>query len=121
MSDKTDAVLAPLDALYAKCLSQVQTIAALDPTTGPAGWDEYTCTCAHEFAWDLATLVTPADGDPLQTQAEIMRGYSRPRWGAAPGEDDYQGPLDTPTALITYGLSSFANVLQHVELRRDSV
>ncbi|MDX2295887.1 MULTISPECIES: hypothetical protein [Streptomyces] len=118
MSDKTDAHLAPLDALYAKCLSQVQMIAALDPAAGPAGWDEYTCTCAHEFAWELATLVTPDGEDPLQAQAEIMRGYRRPPAGEAPGEDGYQGPLDTPSGLITYGLSSFANVLRHIEQRR---
>ncbi|MEU7115050.1 hypothetical protein [Streptomyces sp. NPDC046182] len=44
---------AELSRIYERCIEQVRTIAALDPTKPVEDWNQYTCTSANEFAADV--------------------------------------------------------------------
>lgn len=102
---------AELSRVYGRCVEQVRTIAALDPTKPVEGWEQYTCTSAHEFATDieLAWIAAHPEHNSRDTYWAIM--------GSVPIErESVLG--DSPTRYITYGLTSFARVLQCIEAMR---
>ncbi|MGW4186248.1 hypothetical protein ACWEK2_29265 [Streptomyces albidoflavus] len=102
---------AELSRIYEGCIEQVRMIAALDPSKPVEGWDQYTCTAAREFASDVDTAWAEAhpEHDSHQTYEAIMGDLSIER-GSVPG--------DLPTRYITYGLTSYARVLQCIEAMR---
>ncbi|MFD5421807.1 hypothetical protein ACFWJT_27715 [Streptomyces sp. NPDC127069] len=102
---------AELSRIYERCIEQVRAIAALDPTKPVEGWDQYTCTAAKEFASDveMAWIGAHPEHEVRDTYWAIM--------GGVPIE--HEGVLgDSPTRYITYGLTSFARVLQCIEAMR---
>ncbi|GAA2560089.1 hypothetical protein ACWGS5_13485 [Streptomyces albidoflavus] len=102
---------AELSRIYEGCIEQVRIIAALDPSKPVEGWDQYTCTAAHEFASDAQTAWVEAhpEYEWRETYKAIMGDLSIQR-GSVPG--------DLPTRYITYGLTSYARVLQCIEAMR---
>lgn len=102
---------AELSRIYEGCIEQVRMIAALDPSKPVEGWDQYTCTAAHEFASDAQTAWVEAhpEHEWRETYKAIMGDLSIER-GSVPG--------DLPTRYITYGLTSYARVLQCIEAMR---
>ncbi|MEU3189512.1 hypothetical protein ABZ686_02455 [Streptomyces sp. NPDC006992] len=102
---------AKLSRIYERCIEAIRTIAALDPTKPVEGWDQYTCTAANEFAADveMAWIAAHPEHEVRDTYWAIM--------GGAPIE---RGSVleDSPTGYITYGLTSFARVLQCIEAMR---
>ncbi|MFD6243134.1 MULTISPECIES: hypothetical protein [Streptomyces] len=102
---------AELSRIYEACIEQVRMIAALDPSKPVEGWDQYTCTAAHEFASDAQTAWVEAHSEYewRETYKAIMGDLSIQR-GSVPG--------DLPTRYITYGLTSYARVLQCIEAMR---
>ncbi|MEV0749846.1 hypothetical protein AB0I75_32365 [Streptomyces sp. NPDC050273] len=102
---------AKLSHIYERCIDQVRTIAALDPTNPVEGWDRYTCTAANEFASDIqiAWLGAHPEHEGRSTYEAIMGGVPIER-------ESVLG--DSPTRYITYGLTSFARVLQCIEAMR---
>ncbi|RZD77130.1 hypothetical protein [Streptomyces albidoflavus] len=102
---------AELSRIYEACIEQVRMIAALDPSKPVEGWDQYTCTAAHEFASDAQTAWVEAhpEYEWRETYKAIMGDLSIKR-GSVPG--------DLPTRYITYGLTSYARVLQCIEAIR---
>lgn len=104
---------AELSRVYGRCVEQVRTIAALDPTKPVEGWEQYTCMNAHEFATDveLAWIGAHPEHDSRDTYWAIMGGVPIKRESVSDG--------DSPTRYITYGLTSFARVLQCIEAMRD--
>ncbi|MCX5401424.1 hypothetical protein [Streptomyces sp. NBC_00102] len=75
------------------------------------GWDKYTCTSANEFALDvqMAWVRIHPEHDARDAYAAIMSGVPVER-------ESVSG--DSPTCCITYGLTSFARVLQCIEAIR---
>ncbi|WLQ69229.1 hypothetical protein OG279_37855 (plasmid) [Streptomyces sp. NBC_01201] len=104
---------AELSRIYERCLEQVRTIAALDPTKPVVEWDRYTCTSANEFASDveMAWMGAHPEHKTRDTYSAIMGGVPVER-------ESVSG--DSPTRYITYGLTSFARVLQCIEAMRAS-
>ncbi|WP_341722232.1 hypothetical protein [Streptomyces albidoflavus] len=102
---------AELSRIYECCIEQVRMIAALDPSKPVEGMDQYTCTAAHEFASDAQTAWVEAhpEYEWRETYKAIMGDLSIQR-GSVPG--------DLPTRYITYGLTSYARVLQCIEAMR---
>ncbi|MFF8702967.1 MULTISPECIES: hypothetical protein [Streptomyces] len=102
---------AELSRIYESCIEQVRMIAALDPSKPVEGWDQYTCTAAHEFASETETAWVEAhpEYEWRETYRAIMGDFSIER-GSVPG--------DLPTRYLTYGLMSFARVLQCIEAMR---
>ncbi|MEU3656442.1 hypothetical protein AB0E67_27275 [Streptomyces sp. NPDC032161] len=102
---------AELSRIYECCIEQVRTIAALDPTKPVEGWDQYTCTAANEFASDveMAWIGAHPEHEARDTYSAIM--------GGVPVESE-SVLGDSPTRYITYGLTSFARVLQCIEAMR---
>ncbi|MFI1568763.1 hypothetical protein ACH4ZX_38075 [Streptomyces sp. NPDC020490] len=102
---------AELSRIYERCIEQVRMIAALDPTKPVKDWDRYTCTAAKEFASDaeMAWIGAHPEHEVRDTYLAIM--------GGVPIE--HESVLgDSPTRYITYGLTSFARVLQCIEAMR---
>ncbi|MCL7370411.1 hypothetical protein [Streptomyces ardesiacus] len=108
MSQDLDA---ELSRIYGRCLAEVRTIAALDPAKPVEGWSQYTCTSAKEFASDveMAWIAAHPEHEVRDTYWAIMGGVPIER-------DSVSG--DLPTGYITYGLASFARVLQCIEAMR---
>ncbi|MEU1216629.1 hypothetical protein ABZ424_30360 [Streptomyces sp. NPDC005790] len=102
---------AELSRIYERCIEQVRTIAALDPTKPVVEWDQYTCTSANEFASDveMAWIGAHPEHKTRDTYWAIMGGVPVER-------ESVSG--DSPTRYITYGLTSFARVLQCIEAMR---
>lgn len=102
---------AELSRIYGRCIEQVRTIAALDPAKPVMDWGQYTCTSANEFAMDveLAWIGAHPEHEARDTYQAIMGGVPIER-GSVLG--------DSPTRYITYGLTSFARVLQCIEAMR---
>lgn len=108
MSQDLDA---ELSRIYERCIEQVRTIAALDPTKPVVEWNQYTCTSANEFASDAGMAWNGAHPEhkARDTFGAIMGGV----------------PIDlesvrgnSSTRYITYGLTSFGRVLQCIEAMR---
>ncbi|THA76116.1 hypothetical protein E6R60_15455 [Streptomyces sp. A0642] len=99
---------AKLSRIYERCIEQVRTIATLDPTKPVEGWNQYTCTSADEFASDveMAWIGAHPEHEARITHGAIMGGIPIER-------ESVLG--DSPTRYITYGLTSFARVLQCIE------
>ncbi|MFJ8982435.1 hypothetical protein [Streptomyces sp. NPDC102282] len=108
MSQDLDA---KLSSIFERCIGQVRTIAALDPTKPVQDWDQYTCTSANEFAMDaeMAWIGAHPEHGAGATYRSIMDGVPLER-------ESVLG--DSPTRYITYGLTSFGRVLQCVEAMR---
>ncbi|MBL3808463.1 hypothetical protein [Streptomyces sp. BRB081] len=108
MSQELDA---ELSRIYERCIEEVRRIAALDPGKPVEGWNRYTCTSANEFASDveMAWVRTHPEHEVRDTYRAIMDGVPVER--ASVSED-------SPTSYITYGLASFARVLQCIEAMR---
>ncbi|MEU5400174.1 hypothetical protein ABZ348_12890 [Streptomyces sp. NPDC005963] len=102
---------AELSRIYERCIEQVHTIAALDPAKPVERWNQYTCTSANEFAVDveMAWIGDHPEHEVRDTYRAIMDGVPIEREGASG---------DSPTGYITYGLTSFARVLQCIEAMR---
>ena len=102
---------AELSRIYERCIEEVRTIAALDPTKPVEGWGQYTCTAANEFASDveMAWIAAHPEHEVRDTYWAIMGGVPIER-------ESVSG--DSPTRYITYGLTSFARVLQCIEAMR---
>ncbi|MEU0287460.1 hypothetical protein [Streptomyces sp. NPDC006147] len=102
---------AELSRIYERCIEQVRTIAALDPTKPVEDWDQYTCTSANEFASDveMAWIEAHPGHEARDTYRAIMDGVPIER-------ESVLG--DSPTRYITYGLTSFGRVLQCIEAMR---
>ncbi|MEV7445723.1 hypothetical protein AB0O22_32080 [Streptomyces sp. NPDC091204] len=102
---------AELSRIYERCIGQVRTIAALDPTKPVEGWNQYTCTSANEFASDV---------EMAWIGAHPGYGTHDAYWaimGGVPIESE-SVLGDSPTRYITYGLTSFGRVLQCIEAMR---
>ncbi|MFF9819801.1 hypothetical protein [Streptomyces sp. NPDC014006] len=102
---------AELSRIYELCIEQVRKIAALDPTKPVEGWDQYTCTSAHEFAADAERAWIGA-----HPKYEVRDPYGAIMGGVPIGRESVSG--DSPTRYITYGLTSFGRVLQCIEAMR---
>lgn len=102
---------AELSRIYERCIEEVRTIAALDPSKPVEGWSQYTCTSANEFALDVETAWIGA-----HPEHEVRDTY-RAIMGGVPIKRD-SVPGGSPTGYITYGLTSFARVLQCIEAMR---
>lgn len=113
MTNLSPAFEAELSSVYAECLDQIRIISALDPTKAVVDWDQYTCTCAHEFAYDLAVAWNEHvdDGNDAVRVLGVIKsqfpGWLRDR------------DSSRPSWLITYGLISFGKILECVEAIRD--
>ncbi|MET9536941.1 hypothetical protein ABZY16_05465 [Streptomyces sp. NPDC006553] len=99
---------AELSRIYERCIEQVRTIAALDPTKPVEEWDQYTCTSANEFASDveMAWIGAHPGHEGRDTYRAIMGGVPIEHESVLGG---------SPTRYITYGLTSFGRVLQCIE------
>ncbi len=102
---------AELSRIYERCIEQVRMIAAFDPAKPVEGWNQYTCTCANEFATDaeMAWIAAHPGHGMRDTYLAIM--------GDLPAEHKNVS-RGSPTQYITYGLMSFARVLQCIEAMR---
>ncbi|MFJ3026004.1 hypothetical protein ACIPH4_34320 [Streptomyces tendae] len=102
---------AELSHIYERCIEEVRRIAALDPAKPVEGWSQYTCTSANEFAADveMAWIKVHPEHEVRDTYRAIM--------GSVPIERASVSG-DLPTGYITYGLTSFARVLQCIEAMR---
>ena len=113
MNEPASEFEAKLNKIYARCLDQIRTISAFDPTQPIEGWDQYTCTCANEFALDLAHAWSEhTDNDDVLTAYNVIRDGSSTDWLR---ERDQQ----TPAGFIAYGFATFANVLKYIEAIRE--
>ncbi|MEU1824155.1 hypothetical protein ABZ502_17225 [Streptomyces abikoensis] len=102
---------AELSRIYERCIEQVRMIAALDPTKPVEGWSQYTCTAANEFASDVEMAWIGA-----HPEHEVRDTYRAIMGDALVEHESVTG--DSPTRYITYGLMSFARVLQCIEAMR---
>ncbi|MFE5602966.1 hypothetical protein ACFQ8O_27730 [Streptomyces coelicoflavus] len=102
---------AELSRIYERCIEEVRTIAALDPTKPVEGWSQYTCTAANEFAADVDMAWSGA-----YLEHEVRDAY-RAIMGGVPIKRE-SAPRGSSTGYITYGLTSFARVLQCIEAMR---